>query len=107
MRREGDIVLIYQSDQPSVFARIESIEPDTKKGWYHITLLLLTLPTQMVTWILRGSYIDGEQFTMGGKPMRLEEVKRIAPDKDRREAGKEEKGKGPGKSGKVIPFKRN
>ena len=106
MRQIGDVVLIYHNDQPSVFARIESIEPDTKKGWYHVTLLLLTLPTQRVTWILRDSYIHGEQFTMGGKPMRLEEVKRIAPDKDRRGAGKEEKGRGPGKSGKIIPFKR-
>ena len=106
MRREGDVVLIYHSDQPSVFARIESIQPDIKKGWYHVTLLLLSLPTQRVTWILRNSYVNGEQFTMGGMPMRLEEVKRIAPEKDRGGAGKGEKGKGPGKSGKVIPFKR-
>jgi hypothetical protein len=106
MRREGDVVLIYHNDQPSVFARIESIEADIKKGWYHVTLLLLTLPTQRVTWILRDSYVNGEQFTMGGMPMRLEEVKRIAPEKDRGGAGKGEKRKGPGKSGKVIPFKR-
>lgn len=107
MRREGDVVLIYHNDQPSVFARIESIEPDIKKGWYHVTLLLLTLPTQRVTWILRDSYVDGEQFTMGGLPMRLEEVKRIPPEKDRGGAGKREKRKGSGKSGKVIPFKRS
>ncbi|MCP4666677.1 MAG: hypothetical protein GY849_09935 [Deltaproteobacteria bacterium] len=104
MRREGEIVLIHHNDQPSVFARIESIEPDMKKGWYHVTLLLLTLPTQTVTWILRDSYIDGEQFTMGGIPMRLEEVKGIAPGKERRGAEKGVKGKGPGKPGKVIPL---
>jgi hypothetical protein len=106
MRREGDVVLIYHNDQPSLFARIESIEADMQKGWYHVTLLLLTLPTQRVTWILRDSYIDGEQFTMGGRPMRLEEVKRIAPEKEGGGAGKGEKRKRPGKPGKVIPFKR-
>lgn len=107
MHHEGDVVLIYHNDQPSVFARIESIEPDIKKGWYHVTLLLLTLPTQRVTWILRDSYIDGGQFTMGGMPMRLEEVEWTAPEKDRGESEKGEKRKSPGKSGKVIPFKRS
>ncbi len=106
MSGEGDVVLIYRKDQPSVFARIELIEPDIKRGWYHVTLLLLTLPTQRVTWILRDSYVDGEQFTMGGIPMRLEEVKRIIPEKGREGAGEGEKGKGPGKPGKVIPFNK-
>ena len=53
MAREGDVVLIYHEDNPSVFARVEDIRPDMKKDWYHITLLLLTIPTQMVTWILK------------------------------------------------------
>ena len=107
MRSVGDVVLIYHNDQPSVFARIESIAPDTKKGWYHVTLLLLTLPTRSVTWILRDSYVDGEQFTMGGMPMRLEEVKRITPEKDLGESGKGEEEKGRGKPGKIIPFKKS
>jgi hypothetical protein len=106
MRREGDVVLVYYHDQPAVFARIESIEPDMKKGWYQVMLLLLTLPAQTVTWILRESYIDGEQFTMGGKPMRLEEVKGASVKKGRERANREKGAKGPDYGGKVIPLRR-
>jgi len=107
MSREGDVVLIYYSDQPSVFARIEFIEPDIKKGWYRITLLLLSIPTRCVTWILRDSYINGTPFTMGGTPMRLEEVKRMPPvPKEPEESGKASEKKAPDKPGKVIPFKK-
>ena len=69
---EGDVVLIYYQEKPGVYARIEAIEPDIKKDWYQITLLLLTIPAQTVTWILREEYINGVTFTMGGQPMRLE-----------------------------------
>jgi len=58
MRREGDIVLIHYQDQPALFARIESIEQDVKKDWFQATLLLLTIPTQTVTWILRREYLS-------------------------------------------------
>jgi len=74
----NDVVLIYFEDNPVAFARIEDISPDHKKDWYHVTLLMLQLPLQTVTWILRDIYIEGETFTMNGKKMRLEEVK--APD---------------------------
>ncbi len=76
----NDIVLIYMEDSPLTFARVEDIEPDHKPGWYHITLLMLQLPLQVVTWILRDVYIEGETFTMGGKPMRLEKV--VRPEMD-------------------------
>ena len=103
---EGEIVLIYYQDQPATYARIESIDPDIKKGWYKVTLLLLSIPTQTVTWILRESYIDGEPFTMGGMPMRLEEVKR-ALIKRETEGPIQSKGKkGQGKPGKVIPLRK-
>lgn len=71
---EKDIVLIYFEDEPTGFARIEEISPDVKKNWYHVRLLLLNLPLQTVSWILRDVYIDGEEFTMGGHRMRLEKV---------------------------------
>ena len=106
MAREGDVVLIYYKDQPSVFARIEFIEPDIKKDWYRITLLLLSIPARSVTWILRDSYINGAPFTMGGTPMRLEEVKRMPVRKEPEESGKASEKKAPGKPGKVIPFKK-
>ena len=74
--QEGDVVLIHYQDKPMAYARIEAIEPDIKKDWYQVTLLLLTLPAQTVTWILREAYIHGELFTMGGQPVRLESVKK-------------------------------
>jgi hypothetical protein len=70
----NDIVLIHMEGSPLAFARIESIDPDHKRGWFHVKLLLLQIPLQVVTWILRDVYIDGEIFTMGGKEMHLEKV---------------------------------
>ena len=70
----NDIVLIYLEGSPLAFARIESIDPDHKRGWFHVKLLLLQIPLQVVTWILRDVYIEGEIFTMGGKEMRMEKV---------------------------------
>jgi hypothetical protein len=70
MTKEKDIVLIYLEDQPITFARLESISPDIKKDWYHVKLLMLQVPLQVTTWILRDVYISGQEFTMGGKRVR-------------------------------------
>ena len=78
MTIENDLVLIYFEDNPLSFARIESLLPDSKPDWYHVKLLLLQIPPQVVTWILRDVYIDGTEFTMNGKRMRLEKV--VVPD---------------------------
>ncbi len=106
MRKIGEVVLIYYDNQPAVYGRIEKIEPDVKRDWYQITILLLTIPAHPVTWILREAYIDGEPFTMGGIPMRLEEVKRVQPEELSHgpEEEKEQRDK-QGKKGQVIPFK--
>lgn len=107
MATEGEVVLIYREEKPVAFARVEHIEPDVKKDWYRITLLLLLVPTQPVTWILRGSYIEGEPFTMGGVPMRLEPVPRTIPTREPPPPKDREPKKGQaGKTGTVIPFKR-
>jgi hypothetical protein len=74
MAIENDLVLIYIEDHPLSFARIEGILADSKPDWYHVKLLLLQVPPQIVTWILRDIYIDGAEFTMNGKRMRLEKV---------------------------------
>jgi hypothetical protein len=74
MTTENDVVLIYFEDQPVSFARIEDISPDMKKDWYRVKLLLLQIPLQAVTWILRDIYINGGEFTMEGKKIRLEKV---------------------------------
>jgi hypothetical protein len=78
MTGENDIVLIHFEDKPLVFARIEEITEDYKPGWNHVKLLLLQVPLQSVTWILRNAYIDGDPFTMDGKKVRLEKI--ICPE---------------------------
>ena len=77
MAAENDLVLIHFEDKPLVFARIEKILPNSKPDWYHVQLLLLQVPLQVVTWILRDIYIEGAEFTMNGQRMRLEKV--VAP----------------------------
>jgi hypothetical protein len=74
MVQENDVVLIYCEDEPLMFARIEAFSPDIKTDWYHVKMLVLQLPLQVVTWILKDSYITGEEFTMNGKKIRLEKV---------------------------------
>ena len=41
-------------------------------------LLMLQVPLQVVTWILRDAYINGNTFTMNGKEMRIEKV--VSPE---------------------------
>lgn len=96
MAEENDIVLIYFEDKPLVFARIEDILADVKPNWYLVKLLLLQVPLQVVTWILRDVYIHGEEFTMDGKRMRMERV--VCPDEQQpleTEQDKEEKPSAP------------
>ena len=70
----NDIVLIHLENSPVSFARVEDIKPDHKKDWYQIKLLMLQIPVQVVTWILKDAYINGDDFFMNGKKMRLETV---------------------------------
>jgi len=102
MAKENDVVLIHFEDKPLAFARIESIQPDVKRGWYLVKLLLLQVPLQVVSWLLRDAYIDGEEFTMGGKRMRLGAV--VSPEEPRPESGGEEKPGGAAPGAKVIPL---
>jgi hypothetical protein len=74
MAQENDVVIIYFEEEPLLFARIEAISPDVRPEWFQVKLLLLQLPLQVVTWILRPAYIAGEPFTMDGKRLRLEKV---------------------------------
>ena len=93
----NDLVLVYFEDKPLSFARVEEILPDSKPNWYHVKLLMLQIPLQMVTWILRDIYIEGAEFTMNGKRMRLEKV--VVPEEASPPEGTE-KEKDSGKSKK-------
>lgn len=78
MTAVGDLVLIYFEDKPMSFARVEDILPDNKPGWFHIKLLMLQVPLQVVNWILRDAYIEGDEFTMNGNRMHMEKV--VSPE---------------------------
>ena len=91
----NDVILIYLENQPAFFARIEDIFPDIKRGWVRMKFLILQVPLSVGEWILLPEYIQGEEFTMGGKPVRIVRV----------EAPAEESGpQPPAGPGKVIPL---
>ena len=101
----GDVVLVHFKEEPSFFARIESIVPDIKKDWYLVELLILAIPLTTVTWILREEYIDGAPFTMEGNPLRIEPVKRPEADSHEQEQETEIPERGSTAAGKkVVPF---
>lgn len=102
MTAENDLVLIYIHDKPVSFARVENIEPDHKRGWYHVKLLMLQIPIQMVTWILRDAYINGEPFTMDGNPMRIEKVTVPREEEEEEQTPPQQQNQPAPKSGKVI-----
>lgn len=111
MTSEKDTVLIYFEDQPVGFARIEAITADWKKNWYHVKLLMLQVPLQVVTWLLRDVYIDGGEFTMNGIRVRMEKVicppdEPLPDDDDKHDKDSEKKADEPETSGKIISFKK-
>jgi hypothetical protein len=101
----NDIVIVHKEDNPQFFARVEDISEDIKPGWFHLKLLVLTIPVQEVTWILKDIYIDGTEFSMEGNRMKIEKV--IPPSKnkpaqeDTTTSSEEKKEDDPGK---VISF---
>ncbi len=70
----NDLVLVHIDNRPAFYARIEDINPDVKPGWWQVKLLVLSFPLQVFTWTLDESQINGEPYTMGGTPVRLEKV---------------------------------
>jgi hypothetical protein len=102
MTQKNDLVLIYFKDVPTVFARVEHIEPDPKPDWYHVTLLFLQVPLQTMAWILRDAQINGEEFTMEGNRIRMEKIPPSVENPRREPAGEEEEAKTPPTPGKVI-----
>jgi hypothetical protein len=78
MVQPGDLVLVYMEGNPAFFARVEDISADFKPEWYQVKLLVLQIPLMVITWILRSAYINGDEFTMGGRPVRV--VKVISPE---------------------------
>jgi hypothetical protein len=94
----NDLVLVYLDRKPAFYARIDDINPDVKRGWYQVELLVLTLPPQTLVWILEETHLQGEEFTMGGRPMKLADVPPKTPPSPESPA--------PQDKGKIIPLVR-
>jgi hypothetical protein len=96
----GDVILVYIEDQPAFFGRIEDLIPDIKPGWVRLKFLILQIPPTLGEWILRPDYVQGDEFSMGGRKVKIEKV--VAPvevqepDPDPESAG----------SRKVIPLRK-
>ena len=101
MTKVGDVVLVYMDNDPAFFARLEEISADVKGGWFQVKLLVLQVPLLTVTWILREAYYNGQEFTMGGRPMRIEKV--VAPAQGPAEPQPESTSKGPARPELVVP----
>jgi hypothetical protein len=107
MAYAGDVVLIYNDEKPAFFARIDSIKPDIKKGWFVVQFLSLTIPLNSFSWILREEYIHGMPFTMDGKPVKIEALRPL-PDAKAEKSIVEKTATMPKNKGKkIIPFRPN
>lgn len=74
LTQPGDVVLVYMEDKPTFFARVEEILLYVKPGWRNMRFKILTVPTQELTWVLEPRQIDGEPFTMGGVPIKIDRL---------------------------------
>ena len=74
----GDIVLIAAKEPKMLFyGYINKIERDSsrKDEWWHLSLTLLSVPLQKMTWTLRTEQMTGQEiFTMGGEERFLQAV---------------------------------
>ena len=97
----GDVILVHVEEKPAFFGRVEEILLDRKVGWRQIRFQVLTIPLQEFTWILEPCQIDGDPFTMGGTPVRIERLPDPQPAKDE---GNEPASEKPPGSADVISF---
>lgn len=85
---EGDIVLIAMADPASVvYALVTEIDRDETKRdeWWHVTMHILSVPPQKVTWILRESQFTGKEiFTMGNEGRFVKAIDFKGPGADKK-----------------------
>jgi hypothetical protein len=94
----NDLVLVHLDRKPAFYARINDITPDVKRGWYQVELLVLSQPPQTLVWILEETHLQGEEYTMGGRPVQLTLIPPKAPPQPGSPA--------PAGKAKVIPLVR-
>jgi hypothetical protein len=57
----NDLVLVHLDRKPAFYARINDINPDVKRGWYQVELLVLALPSQTLVWIMEDVHLHSPQ----------------------------------------------
>lgn len=81
---EGDLVLIaIESPKSVVYAIVSEISPDEsrKSEWWKLTMQILSVPPQKVTWTLREPQFTGKEiFTMGDEGRFIQAVN-LLPDR--------------------------
>jgi len=67
----GDIVLIAAKEPRMLFyAHVDNIVRDDSRRdeWWHLSMTILSVPMQRITWTLRSQQMTGQEvFTMGGE----------------------------------------
>jgi len=75
----GDIALVAAEDPKMLtFAVVTDITRDSSRRaeWWHVSMQMLSVPLQPMTWTLRMPQMCGlEIFTMGGKKMYMAPVR--------------------------------
>ncbi len=84
----GDLVLIVtETPQACLYGLVSGVERDKRKRdeWWEITVQVLTVPPQEVSWILRSEQFTGQEiFTMGGDKRFIKAVElgpRVTPER--------------------------
>lgn len=81
----GDIVLIVaESPHAILYGVVAEMTRDVtrKDEWWHVTMHLLAIPTQKVTWTLRTEQFTGQEiFTMGGEKRFIKAIDMGEPGK--------------------------
>lgn len=96
---EGDIVVV--AAEQIMYALVKEISRDQTRRdeWWQVTMHLLTVPPQKVTWTLREPQFTGREiFTMGGKPRFIKALDFSEPKAPARKAPRP---KSPGKAKKT------
>jgi len=74
----GDLVLVAAlTPQMLVYGLVTDIvrDPSRRDEWWHLSMLLLAVPPQQVTWTLRVPQFTGQEiFTMGGEARFIQAV---------------------------------
>jgi len=79
----GDhVLLVAKEPQMLLYALVIDIERDSsrKDEWWHVTMQVLSVPLQSVTWTLRLEQFTGQEiFTMGGEQRFVQAVHLDSP----------------------------